>query len=168
MSDQFEFSQLAAHDLPAVRELAARAWWSHYPGIISDEQIRYMLEWMYSLEQLQDDLSRGVQFEGAYKQGVLIGFAAWESLDNAAAYLHKLYIDPDMLGSGLGSQLLARVKQNSKIPGNTELRLAVNKRNHRAIRAYERNGFKCLESVCNDIGRGYVMDDYVYGIKLGV
>jgi hypothetical protein len=43
----------------------------------------------------------------------------------------------------------------------TELVLNVNKRNEVAIAAYSRHGFTIRESVKNDIGGGFVMDDYV-------
>jgi hypothetical protein len=29
------------------------------------------------------------------------------------------------------------------------------------VRAYERSGFRVAESVCQDIGAGFVMDDFV-------
>jgi hypothetical protein len=39
--------------------------------------------------------------------------------------------------------------------------LRVNKANHRAVRAYHRAGFTITESLCQDIGGGFRMDDYV-------
>jgi ribosomal protein S18 acetylase RimI-like enzyme len=36
----------------------------------------------------------------------------------------------------------------------------VNKKNQKAIRAYERAGFAVAESVINEFGDGFVMDDY--------
>jgi ribosomal protein S18 acetylase RimI-like enzyme len=36
----------------------------------------------------------------------------------------------------------------------------VNKKNQKAIRAYERAGFVVAESVTNEIGAGFVMDDH--------
>ncbi len=38
--------------------------------------------------------------------------------------------------------------------------LTVNKNNVRAINAYEKIGFKNLGSVIQEIGHGFVMDDY--------
>jgi RimJ/RimL family protein N-acetyltransferase len=45
--------------------------------------------------------------------------------------------------------------------GAHRLILAVNKQNTRAIAAYTRNGFAVAEAVVNDIGGGFVMDDYI-------
>jgi ribosomal protein S18 acetylase RimI-like enzyme len=39
--------------------------------------------------------------------------------------------------------------------------LNVNKRNTRAIAAYQRNGYVVAERVTLDIGGGFVMDDFV-------
>ena len=39
--------------------------------------------------------------------------------------------------------------------------LTVNRGNAKAIRAYERNGFKVVRTQVTDIGNGFVMDDYV-------
>lgn len=37
----------------------------------------------------------------------------------------------------------------------------MNKGNALGIRAYEGTGFKAIEAVVNDIGQGFVMDDYI-------
>ncbi|SBT09766.1 Acetyltransferase (fragment) [Candidatus Propionivibrio aalborgensis] len=37
----------------------------------------------------------------------------------------------------------------------------MNKQNVRAIAAYERKGFSVRESVCVNIGGGFVMDDFI-------
>jgi ribosomal protein S18 acetylase RimI-like enzyme len=44
--------------------------------------------------------------------------------------------------------------------GAREVSLFVNKNNQKAIRAYERAGFVIAESVINEFGAGFVMDDY--------
>lgn len=166
MPENITIRLLTTEDIPAVQTIAEVAWRSHYPGIISLEQIDYMLNWMYSTEQLGSDIQRGVKFIGLFSQGELSGFAAWELLDASIAYLHKLYLRPEAMGAGLGSQLISSVFLQAKAAGASMLKLAVNKENVKAIKAYERNGFVRLESVCNDIGNGFVMDDYVYSIAL--
>jgi ribosomal protein S18 acetylase RimI-like enzyme len=44
--------------------------------------------------------------------------------------------------------------------GLRKIVLTVNKNNTNAIRAYERIGFKKTGSLVQDIGSGFVMDDY--------
>jgi diamine N-acetyltransferase len=75
--------------------------------------------------------------------------------------LHKLYLLVEMLGRGLGSRLLQHVERKVRAGGARRLVLFVNKRNARAIKAYQRNGFAVVESIVTDIDGGFVMDDYV-------
>jgi len=44
--------------------------------------------------------------------------------------------------------------------------LAVNKRNDKAIGSYKKYGFVVREAIVDDIGHGYVMDDFVMEKKL--
>lgn len=43
-------------DIPMIQDLARRSWESAYKGIISNEQINYMLEKMYSEEEISSHL----------------------------------------------------------------------------------------------------------------
>ena len=82
--------------------------------------------------------------------------------------LHKLYLQPEWHGYGLGSRLLQHVEHEVRASGGRGLVLSVNKRNARAIAAYKRNGFIIAQSVVTDIGNGFVMDDYVMAKDLSV
>lgn len=62
---------------------------------------------------------------------------------------------------GLGRRLIERVADLARAAGAATLILNVNKRNTQAIRAYERHGFAIRAAVVNDIGNGFVMDDYL-------
>lgn len=56
---------------------------------------------------------------------------------------------------------LAVVEQMAQVARVRKVVLNVNKQNAKAIRAYRRAGWSITEEVVNDIGRGYVMDDFV-------
>jgi len=149
--------------LPDVRSLARVIWHAHYPGIISSEQIDYMLERGYALDALERFV--GVQDRGLYialVDRVLSGFAAWYLTDNPAeAKLDKLYVLQSCQRQGLGGRLMARVADAARAANATMLILNVNKHNTQAIHAYEKHGFAIREEVVVDIGDGFVMDDYV-------
>ena len=54
-----------AEHLPAIRDLAAAIWRACYPGIITHQQIDYMLARMYALETLRDEIqSQGFTLTG--------------------------------------------------------------------------------------------------------
>jgi ribosomal protein S18 acetylase RimI-like enzyme len=151
-----------------VQRLAGVIWHAHYPGIITHDQIDYMLLRGYALDALEGFLAaddRGLEL--AKVEGTLAGFVAWYVTDDLAlAKLDKLYVLPARQRHGLGGALIARAAELARKAGAEMLVLNVNKQNAQAIRAYAKHGFVVRESVVNDIGGGYVMDDYVMARSL--
>ena len=150
-------------DIVVVRRLADIIWRQHYPGIITDAQIEYMLARGYAPEALARFLSDdGAGLAIVRVGGDPAGFAAWCRPDQpATTKLDKLYVLPSLHGHGLGRALLGRVEAAARRDGARTLILNVNKRNAKAIAAYEAWGFATREPVVVDIGGGFVMDDYV-------
>jgi hypothetical protein len=79
--------------------------------------------------------------------------------------LDKLYVDPAAAAPGHRCPLIEHVSAAVRCRLQA-LILAVNKRNERAIAAYRRHGFAVRESVCVDIGHGFVMDDFIMAKSL--
>ena len=44
-------------DAIIIQRLAESIWWKHYPSIIGEEQVRFMLHKMYNLETLENQIS---------------------------------------------------------------------------------------------------------------
>ncbi len=154
--------------LPAISELAGVIWRACYPGIITSEQIDYMLARMYSLDVLRDEIrSQGIRYDLLLVDGKPAGFASYgPTSESGVIKLHKLYLLAEMHGRGLGSRLLQQVEHEVRAGAGCRLILSVNKRNARAIAAYQRNGFVTADSVVTDIGGGFVMDDYIMAKEL--
>ena len=155
-------------DLPRVAELAGVIWRKHYPGIITPEQIEYMLALGYSHEALRRFIAEeGAGLDLAYVENRLAGFAAYYRTDrDDELKLDKLYVHQDFQGRGVGRSLIASTEAVAMAQRRTTLILNVNKQNLQAIRAYERNGFLVREAVVVDIGGGFAMDDYVMAKRL--
>jgi GNAT superfamily N-acetyltransferase len=149
--------------LPAISKLAGVIWRACYPGIITHEQIDYMLARMYSPDVLREEIrSQGIRYDLLLVDGKPVGFASYgPTPEPGVVKLHKLYLLPEMHGHGLGSRLLQHVECEVRAGAGRRLILSVNKRNPKAINAYQRNGFVMAESVVTDIGGGFVTDDYV-------
>jgi len=161
---QFEvrFEKAEVKDLPRLSTLAAEIWRASYPGIISGDQIEYMLTMMYDVDVLRRDMAEGIRYDIATIDGEWIGFAGYGPTPvPGEVKLHKLYLRKEYQGAGVGSAILQHVMREAVEQGHKTMILNVNKGNARAIRAYERAGFIVKESVVVDIGGGYVMDDYV-------
>ena len=155
-------------DLPAIARLAGVIWRAHYPGIISTAQIDYMLAKMYSLETMREEICRrAIRYERLLVGEEMAGFAAHGPTETPEVFkLHKIYLHPALHGQGLGSLLLRHCEGEVCQLGAHRLALTVNKRNAKAIAAYQRNGFAITDSVVVDIGGGFVMDDYVMAKEL--
>ena len=98
--------------------------------------------------------------------GQLAGFASSLITASGEMKVDKLYVDPLWQRTGLGGRLLAGITQRALAAGCGSVMLAVNKRNERAIAAYRKHGFVIREAVCVDIGRGFVMDDFIMAKSL--
>jgi GNAT superfamily N-acetyltransferase len=154
--------------LPEVARLAHAIWHAHYPGIISAEQIDYMLARGYALDALATFLDRADRgLELAFCGDAMAGFAAWYVTGQAdEAKLDKLYVLQRYQRLGLGRRLVARVEAFARAAGAATLILNVNKQNSKAIAAYDRSGFALREAVTVPIGNGFFMDDYVMAKSL--
>jgi ribosomal protein S18 acetylase RimI-like enzyme len=155
------FVRATPTDIPLLQTLAREIWRAHFPGIISVEQIEYMLDRMYATEAIHREMRAGTCWELIREGAEAVGFLSYTH-DPAAARLklHKLYVQVDRHGRGLGRASLGHVMEIAAVLCAHEVSLYVNKSNHKAIRAYERAGFAIVESVVNEFGGGFVMDDY--------
>ena len=161
-----EIRPITPPDVPAISALAREIWLASYPGIITQEQIDFMLEQRYGHERLYDDLEDLHKWlDQAFYEGRRVGFA-FSEIHKGEFKLDKLYIHPDVQRQGVGGQMIEHVAARARREGYPCLVLAVNKRNEKAIASYKKYGFVVRETVVDDIGRGYVMDDYVMEKKL--
>lgn len=148
-------------DIPLITELAEKTWWPSYSSIISDEQISFMLEDMYSAESLQKQMNSGIEFLIAERENIGIGFAAYSLIDtdNQVFKLHKLYVLPSEQGLGTGKKLIDYVANSAKLKGGKILELNVNRGNP-AQHFYKKIGFEIYQTL--DINyHHFVLNDYV-------
>jgi ribosomal protein S18 acetylase RimI-like enzyme len=153
-------------DIPHIVDLAKKIWWHTYSDIISGEQIRYMLNTIYSEEVLTDAMESGTQnFLLIYEKDHPKGFASF-GLRNEEPHvhkLHKIYVLPQTQGKGYGRRLIQEVIQLIKEKKMHVLDLNVN-RNNQAKHFYEKMGFNVIREEDIPIGP-YWMNDYVMRIE---
>lgn len=153
--------QAAPIDIPMIQQLAQIIWPPTFANILSQPQIQYMLQWMYSEPSLSKQLKEGCIFFIAYQQNLPIGYASWQKLNHAEAKLHKLYVLPEMQGKKVGFALLQKIIELTQENGLQRLILNVNRYNQKAIVFYLRTGFTIEKEEDINIGNGYFMNDYV-------
>lgn len=159
--------RLEDSEIESLIPLAHRIWHAHYPGIITTEQIDYMLERGYTPQIIRDEIDhQGVIWLAIKDDGDMIGFASVGPYAPGVMKLHKLYLLPEHHGSGIGARALAEVERIARNQVATALVLNVNRHNIKAIKAYQRAGWQVSEEIVADIGNGYVMDDFIMTKRL--
>jgi len=151
---------LRNEDLLKIEKLARIIWPTAFTDIVSPEQINFMLDWMYNLEQMQREVKTGTVYEIIYCKDKPIGYCAYTKKQKSIK-MDKLYIIPEKQKMGIGSIVINHICEYVKEQKLDSLFLAVNKNNSNAINAYIKNGFKIVEEVKNHIGNGFFMDDYI-------
>ena len=154
-----------SEDVETIHQLAFDIWWPTYKNVISDEQIAFMLDKMYSISALQNQMEEGNVFLMLYVNELAKGFASYAKTAIDKTYkLQKLYVHTDQQGKGTGKLLIIEVeKQVEKLGGNT-LILNVN-RGNKAKDFYKKVGYQILEEL--DIPYfHFILNDYVMGKKL--
>ena len=157
-------TRAALADRDFIRSVSERTWPSTYGHIISQEQINFMMNWMYSDESLATQMNTGCEFYIASikkEDGKLdaVGFCS-VSPEEGAHKLNKLYVLPTAQGTGAGKALLNKSIEVAKAAGSTSLFLQVNKLNT-AYTFYLKKDFIKESEFKFDIGNGFFMDDYV-------
>ncbi|PJJ63095.1 GNAT family N-acetyltransferase [Chryseobacterium geocarposphaerae] len=157
-----EFIKATESDIPLIQELARRSWENAYAEILSDEQMEYMLNTMYSKEEIADHLQNPdyhyflIKDEDSYE-----GFIGYEnSYEEKTTKLHRIYLVPESKGKGLGKKALLFLNDKVSEYGDKRIILNVNKHNS-ARNFYESQGYKIYDEGVFDIGNGFVMDDFL-------
>lgn len=148
------------NDVPLIRELAFSIWPSVYAPILSKEQIEYMMDAMYSEEELQSHFAAGHKYLIALRDEKPVGFAGYCKRENGKWHLNKIYISNSEKGKGTGRKIINHIIQDISSKNAHCLGLNVNRHN-RAKGFYEHLGFKVVGKEDIAIGNGYFMNDYV-------
>lgn len=156
------FSQISI-----IEQLARAIWPIAYAEILSSEQLDYMLKMFYSEEALQKQMEQGQVFYLAFDNtGNAVGFVAYEiNCQPQKTKIHKIYVLPETQGSGVGKLLFEKVKEIALQNEQNAIFLNVNKYNT-ARHFYTKLGFKIVKEEVIEIGRGYIMDDYVMEVEI--
>ena len=159
---EIKFIKVGLFEIERVRTLAHEIWPQCFCGIISDDQISYMLEMMYSFNTIQRELSKNFFYYIVQIDGDDSGYFSFSALNEGELKLHKIYLKQFYYGTGVAKKMIEFVISYAEEHGFANVQLAVNKNNLRAQTFYEKVGFAKNESYVGDIGSGYVMDDFIY------
>lgn len=155
--------------IPLIRQLAGQIWPEAYRSILSPGQIGYMMEMMYSVDSLTEQMEQKKhRFLLICDDDRAVGFASY-SYENKGnriyLRLHKIYLDKTVRGKGFGLQVINHLKALAIQKKAEWIELNVNRKNP-ALEFYTRAGFEKAGEEAIDIGNGYIMDDYIMRMKM--
>jgi GNAT superfamily N-acetyltransferase len=148
-------------DAPLLKSLAQAIWPVAFADVITQQQVDFMIDWMYAPELIERELAYGVRWrvvEDADQKA--IGYTSTGLVEPGVAKLHKIYLLPSHWGRGIGKDLVADSEALAAGLGAAELRLCTNRRNWRQINFYFRCGFTIRRLIDEDIGDGFQMNDF--------
>ena len=158
-------------DIPKIIEVADAVWKQTYRAFLSEEQVEYMYEKMYSAEFIQQQMQTCTTYFMYLEDEKILGFAAYEIkedvyglLKNDIVYLHRLYIKQNTQGKGIGKILMNEVVKVAKKNNCAWIQLNVHRKNT-AMYFYKKMGFELYEKT--DIAFGpFWLNDYILRKKI--
>ncbi|TDW51944.1 L-amino acid N-acyltransferase YncA [Flavobacterium sp. 270] len=156
-------SEATVSDIKTIQDITYKTWPITYGEILTEEQLKYMLEMIYSDEALTAQFQKREQlFYLISDENAVLGFIGIEHNYNkeTTTKIHKIYLLPETQGKGIGKMAFEKIGELALENNSTSLLLNVNRFN-KALNFYEKIGFKIIEEVNIEIGNGYLMEDYV-------
>ena len=141
----FTIRKATSADCGLIHKLAWQIFPETYKEILSKEQIEYMMEWMYSLESIRQQME---------EEGHVYLIACEEC--EAAGYVSHC-------GSFLFREAVKYIRDVHPAPCIMELNV---NRNNKAVGFYEHMGMKKSREGDFPIGNGYYMNDYIMQLKI--
>lgn len=147
------------NQITIIESLAREIWTEHYVPIIGRDQVEYMLARYQSKQAINEQIASGVLYFLIEETHAFIGYIAVQPRGDGL-FLSKIYMQSSRRAKGYGKKAIQFVERLARERGLRKIVLTVNKNNTGAIRVYEKSGFKNAGSLVQDIGGGFVMDDY--------
>ena len=170
---KYDIVKSAAGDIMCIHDMAQIAFRHTYKEILSAEQMEYMMDWMYSPDNLRQQMDDGHVYYIAYSSDVPCGYVSVQpdgiSADGRKVFhLQKIYILPSEQGHGLGRVLFeTAVSHATALAGDSKVRIELNvNRNNPAVGFYHHLGMTIRRQGDFHIGNGFYMNDYIMGIDL--
>ena len=159
-------------DCQLINKLAWQVFPQTYKDILTPEQIDYMMDWMYSPENIRENIRKQMEEEGhvyllAYEECEAAGYVSVQPEGEDLFHLQKIYVLPYFQKAHCGSFLFREaIKYIKEVhPAPCRMELNVNRYNP-ALGFYQHMGMTKVREGDFPIGNGYYMNDYIMGMEI--
>lgn len=148
-------------DYILIEQLADVIWRQHYIPLVGKPQIDYMLDKFQSVEAISKQIENdGYEYYVLTFDETPAGYIGFKK-EADHVFLSKIYVLSDFRGKKIGKAAIQFIQEQAKRNQLKAIRLGVNIHNTNSIKAYEKLGFKTVNTFVTDIGNGFVMDDFI-------
>ncbi len=175
-----EFINIEKDDeIRVLADLAESIWKEYWVCLLNQAQIEYMIEKFQSYRAIKEQIeNEKYVYKIIRADGENAGYfgvspknkRVWECENTEIGFeylfLSKLYLKKEFRSKGIGRKGFEAIKNIAFQKNVKYIYLTVNKHNINTIKAYEKWGFKAVETAVTDIGQGFVMDDYIMRYEL--
>ncbi len=148
-------------DIKALASCAEIVWNEHYSSILSQAQIDYMVERFQSYEAIKNSIEKDHYIYYMLRNDEnVIAYCGFQ-VQKKRLFLSKLYVQKPWRGCGYASTLLTKMTNYAQKHHLEAIYLTCNRYNRGSLEFYHRKGFEIIDSADNDIGHGFVMEDYI-------
>ena len=159
----FTIRKARIDDCGLINQMAGEVFPATYQEILSPGQLDYMMDWMYSPENIRKQMEEEAHvYFIAYEGDEPCGYVSVQQQEENVFHLQKIYVLPHFQGAHCGSFLFREAVRYIKEvhPEPCLMELNVN-RDNKALLFYERMGMRKLREGDFPIGNGYYMNDYM-------
>lgn len=138
--------QATIKDAQSIQEVLTKSQWFTYEKLFTKDYIQKLIQQYYNIERIQEEIkSIDSNWHGyivAEENGKIIGVIGGGMTDDFTGEVYVFYLEPTMLGRGIGTRLLNFFTKIQKHKyGAKEQWVAVAKGNDYGIPFYEARGF---------------------------
>ncbi len=142
--------KITLNEVEALQVISRLTFYETFAAVNTEENMLRYLENDLSLERLSEELSNpNSEFYFAFCENEVIGYlkinfesAQTEQKTANSIEIERIYLLKEFLGKTIGQLLLEHAFQIAREKGNENVWLGVWEENKRAIRFYQKNGFK--------------------------
>lgn len=153
-------------DVRRLVKVAREVWREANVSFCTAEQVEYMIERFQSFEAVSGQMMQGYRYFVVEEDGEILGYFGVQP-QGERLFLSKFYIRKENRGRGIFSLGIGYMKALCRESGLTAIYLTVNRHNTHAYEVYLHSGFNVIAEEVNDIGCGFVMDDYIMQAEVG-
>ncbi len=164
----YKVRELQKEDIESILALAMKSWKYTYKEIFSESFIDAYVKRAYKKESLLKIFNHTQQGYSKFlvlleqDSDKLVGFAQigydnyWKTgKKNLPLRLFRIYLDPELVGKGLGQLLLEKVEDFVRQEGQTTYIVGVHEKNTLGLRFYEKMDFKQITKESDAEGEIY-------------